>query len=357
MFDFMKYTIVLVSIFAVMGTSKAETIKNYREYDIDGTHITLGVNENASERVFWVHKWLVTNNKKAVFALIKSTKFNFREYVILEENPADFLNIVESDDKEQLDEIKTIAVDKHNGFSGGVKKDNVYLLKVDQLDKDSGYRIALKSTVWTGLDNNTKGEIIITGPNQNKQEKLLEWSPAIIEASDSNDPNEIFIDITEAIPEEGTYEVEYVYISGTAGISIGETSIISYKSSIYDIKNYRIARKYEEFAKIIKYSLNEIVVNAGSEKDGFVVFSEIYYPGWEAYVDNERTRVFKANATFRAIYAPKGTHNIRLVFRPKSLYLGTTVTIITLIVSGTAIFLHLRQNTARHRENTKREDT
>jgi uncharacterized membrane protein YfhO len=64
-----------------------------------------------------------------------------------------------------------------------------------------------------------------------------------------------------------------------------------------------------------------------------VYVSDAYYPGWKAYVDGEKTDIFRANLAFRAIRVPPGRHTVSLVYVPFSFYLGLGLTGIGLALS------------------------
>ena len=68
----------------------------------------------------------------------------------------------------------------------------------------------------------------------------------------------------------------------------------------------------------VKYSVN-------SKNGGVVVFSEIYYPGWEATIDGTPADIVRADYVLRAMNVPAGNHEIVMQFRPKSV--ATTETI------------------------------
>lgn len=87
-----------------------------------------------------------------------------------------------------------------------------------------------------------------------------------------------------------------------------------------------------------KYTPNhqELLVTSCGNKMLFV--SENYYPGWTAYLDNKKVKIYRANYSFRAVAVPAGVHEIRFVFFPASFKIG-----IALSVLGTALwFLILR---------------
>ncbi len=87
-------------------------------------------------------------------------------------------------------------------------------------------------------------------------------------------------------------------------------------------------------ASIISYKPNEIQLEVNMRKRGLLFLSEIYYPGWKAYVNNRSTKIYQANYTFRAIFLERGNHRIRLVFDPWPFKTGAAGSLITLLSSG-----------------------
>ncbi len=60
--------------------------------------------------------------------------------------------------------------------------------------------------------------------------------------------------------------------------------------------------------------------------EGYLVFSEPYYPGWKVSVDGRSTPVLRANYAFSAIFLSAGKHRIERFYRPNSLLLGVLST-------------------------------
>jgi hypothetical protein len=71
-------------------------------------------------------------------------------------------------------------------------------------------------------------------------------------------------------------------------------------------------------AKIASYGRNEVVIDVETDRNSVVVLHDIYYPGWEAYVDGERRPILRANLLFRGIEVPPGRHRVEFRFRPLS---------------------------------------
>ena len=69
---------------------------------------------------------------------------------------------------------------------------------------------------------------------------------------------------------------------------------------------------------ILSYSENEIVLAASAEEPGYLVLSEVWYPGWRATVNGVAAPVLRANYTLRALPVPAGKLTIRLWYAPDS---------------------------------------
>lgn len=94
-------------------------------------------------------------------------------------------------------------------------------------------------------------------------------------------------------------------------------------------------------AKIITYKPNEIKIETNTKADGFLFLSDNYYPGWNAYVDNTATKIYRADYTFKAIPVKKGKHTIRLNYTPKSFMYGALISALSVTLT---CFILLKTN-------------
>ena len=78
--------------------------------------------------------------------------------------------------------------------------------------------------------------------------------------------------------------------------------------------------------EFISESNNRIQLLVKSTEDNLLVLSDTYYPGWKVLVDGKRTKIYRADYTFRAIPLNAGTHQIEFVYDPMSFKLGAGVT-------------------------------
>jgi hypothetical protein len=81
-------------------------------------------------------------------------------------------------------------------------------------------------------------------------------------------------------------------------------------------------------------SPNELRVSTVTAEARFLVVSEMYFPGWRAYVDGVQTPIYRTNYLFRGVVVPAGQHLVRFVYRPVSIAAGAAVSSLALVILG-----------------------
>ncbi|MFQ5963076.1 MAG: YfhO family protein [Candidatus Scalinduaceae bacterium] len=87
---------------------------------------------------------------------------------------------------------------------------------------------------------------------------------------------------------------------------------------------------------IITYLPNEVVIQTESDRGGFLVLGDTYYPGWKVFVDRNEDVIYKANYILRGVYLDEGSHTIKFIYDPISFKLGWIVSLTTLV--GISLF-------------------
>lgn len=83
---------------------------------------------------------------------------------------------------------------------------------------------------------------------------------------------------------------------------------------------------------IVKYpDPNTVVVEVSSDSGGYLVLTDTYYPGWKAYVDGEKSKIYRAYYTLRAVKVNKGKHTIKFEYKPLSFKIGLVITLVFLL--------------------------
>jgi hypothetical protein len=82
----------------------------------------------------------------------------------------------------------------------------------------------------------------------------------------------------------------------------------------------------------------DLIVNTNN--DAFLVLNDTYFPGWIAYVDGKREKVYRADYNFRAVPVKAGMHKVEFKYEPLSFKFGAIMTfsgIIVCIITGFVI--------------------
>jgi hypothetical protein len=104
----------------------------------------------------------------------------------------------------------------------------------------------------------------------------------------------------------------------------------------------------KDAAEIQAYEPERVEIRTDSPRDGFLVLSDTYRPGWSALVDGAPTPILRAHSAFRAVRVPGGKHRVLFFYRPASLRVGAAVSVFALLVllAWPAIaWLRLRRST------------
>lgn len=87
-------------------------------------------------------------------------------------------------------------------------------------------------------------------------------------------------------------------------------------------------------AEVSHYSANTAEISIDMPQDGVAVFSDMYYPGWTAKVDNVPTRIMPYGNAVKSVAVPAGHHVISFSFRPRYLMVAFALTIAGLFLLG-----------------------
>jgi hypothetical protein len=98
-----------------------------------------------------------------------------------------------------------------------------------------------------------------------------------------------------------------------------------------------------------EYSPNAVKIEVSLDRDGHLVLSDTYYPGWRAYVDGEEKEILRANYAFRAVPLESGQHTVLFKYEPPSFKVGLAISLATwgIIMLGLAI-MGLRRHRREH---------
>ena len=80
-------------------------------------------------------------------------------------------------------------------------------------------------------------------------------------------------------------------------------------------------------ARLLSYRASALAIEVAPTAPGFVVLSEVWYPGWSATVDGRPAPVLRADYLFRAVPVGPGDRRVELRFEPTGWRLGLAVSL------------------------------
>jgi hypothetical protein len=83
---------------------------------------------------------------------------------------------------------------------------------------------------------------------------------------------------------------------------------------------------------------NAVTIRAALPAAGWLILADAYYPGWHAAIDGAPIEIQPANAAFRAVKLPAGSHQVEFRYEPQSVKIGGWITFVcaVIVIAGLA---------------------
>ncbi len=91
-------------------------------------------------------------------------------------------------------------------------------------------------------------------------------------------------------------------------------------------------------ASIVTYAAQEVQVAAQCRARCLLVLTDLYYPGWHAYVDGQESEIHQVNAIFRGVYLEPGTHRIVYRYEPGSFRIGLSMMALAVATASALLY-------------------
>ncbi|MDO9067669.1 MAG: YfhO family protein [Deltaproteobacteria bacterium] len=83
---------------------------------------------------------------------------------------------------------------------------------------------------------------------------------------------------------------------------------------------------------IDEYQPNQIKLTVETSTPAIMVMSENHYPAWQAYLDGQPVKTYRADYTFRAVAVPAGKHNVEFKYQSKPFNTGLAISLISALL-------------------------
>jgi hypothetical protein len=96
-----------------------------------------------------------------------------------------------------------------------------------------------------------------------------------------------------------------------------------------DLREPRQTGGHYRPASIREYLPNRVTIDA--EGPGYLVLTDMWFPGWQCHLDGAPVPVRRGDYVFRAVELPAGTHHVAFTFAPHSYVLGQWLSLATMV--------------------------
>lgn len=93
---------------------------------------------------------------------------------------------------------------------------------------------------------------------------------------------------------------------------------------------------------------DQITMTVSTDEAGWLVLSDVNYPGWQVWVDGAEKSIYTANALFRAVQLDSGEHRVDWRYQPGSFRAGAWISAVSALILLAGWLKILRQKVAKH---------
>ena len=127
-----------------------------------------------------------------------------------------------------------------------------------------------------------------------------------------------------------------------------EISFNPHSLAIVETKIDGVSKPDSCYAKETYFDMHNVKYDVATDKNAFLVVSEIYYPaGWKAFVDGKETDIYPVNHILRGVKIPAGKHSLEMKFISEtyrvSVFLSLTGILVTVIILVVGIILDTKK--------------
>jgi hypothetical protein len=99
-------------------------------------------------------------------------------------------------------------------------------------------------------------------------------------------------------------------------------------------------------ARIVTYEPNRLAVETNAPTPTVLIVSELFYPGWEATIDQRPARISLTDYLLRGVAVPAGEHKVEMRYTAPAARNGALISSCTLILLG-ALLVHQQRKASR----------
>ncbi len=109
-------------------------------------------------------------------------------------------------------------------------------------------------------------------------------------------------------------------------------------TSAFDLAQNTEQAESKDAGTITSYAQERVVVRVETDRPGFLILADSWYPGWATSIDDEATPMYRADYVFRAVAVPSGKHTVVFEYRPASFFWGAIISVMSAAFGAGLLF-------------------
>lgn len=134
--------------------------------------------------------------------------------------------------------------------------------------------------------------------------------------------------------QEFDNDIELLQGMRKEGVDLSKTGFL-YKNKHANVKKVgNELRHYfnEEKVVIENYKADEVTLNVTMKSPGLLVLSDLFFPGWQVYVDDQKKEMLNVDYILRGVFLEPGQHTVRFSYEPSVLKYGLYFSMLFFII-------------------------
>ena len=149
---------------------------------------------------------------------------------------------------------------------------------------------------------------------------------------------------TDSAEKLGLLNVKYVFSRNE--VSNSNFKLIKNFENSYLYENKKFIERFfikdsNESIAVLNYSPDNVKLSANSS--GNLVFSDVFYPGWHAYVNDKEVPVYPYQNLTKYIFLESNENDVEFIFNPKIYFYGEFITFSTLLILVLIFFFRIKR--------------
>lgn len=142
----------------------------------------------------------------------------------------------------------------------------------------------------------------------------------------------------------------HISFSGIADYTIEDfevyyVSMDTYKDSIANLKKDALTD--------ITFSTNMIEAESNTGHKRVIAFSVPYHVGWSAFIDGEKTKLYRLNTLYMGIVVPEGAHRVTLKYHSPGIRIGIAITVLCWYVFLLLLVMYFQKKREKSRNKNR----